>query len=139
LRQGRKHRYRVAGLRSAIQASSSSWRIDSREGLPSVTRVRCLRGGVTRSLVALQPVTGRTHQLRVHMAWIGHPIVGDTIYGKPFSPAQRASRLLLHCRRVVLPGIGSYSVKFPGHWPKELETGADRDPRTVGASIRERA
>ena len=42
------------------------------------------------SLVELQPETGRTHQLRVHLAWLGHPVVGDTVYGR------RRQRLLRH-------------------------------------------
>jgi len=48
------------------------------------------------SRVELQAVTGRTHQLRVHMAAIGHPILGDALYGDP--PNHGAERLLLHAR-----------------------------------------
>src|SRR5581483_4229813 len=40
------------------------------------------KGGSAYSLVELKPFTGRTHQLRVHLAYIGHPIVGDQIYGR---------------------------------------------------------
>ncbi|AOY01709.1 RluA family pseudouridine synthase [Jeongeupia sp. USM3] len=51
------------------------------------------------SRVALEPLTGRTHQLRVHLMAIGHPILGDTLYGA----AERAPRLLLHAQSLVLP------------------------------------
>jgi tRNA pseudouridine32 synthase/23S rRNA pseudouridine746 synthase len=67
-------------------------KIDAESGKPSLTRYRSLdvNGDATR--VELEPVTGRTHQLRLHMASIGHPILGDALYGEVSS----APRLLLH-------------------------------------------
>lgn len=63
--------------------------IDMERGKPALTRWQVLardaQAGTTR--VALEPVTGRSHQLRLHMAGIGHPIVGDVLYGA--APAQR--------------------------------------------------
>jgi tRNA pseudouridine32 synthase / 23S rRNA pseudouridine746 synthase len=56
------------------------------------------RAGTTR--LALEPVTGRSHQLRVHCAAIGHPIVGDTLYG---AQGHEAPRLLLHAVAITLP------------------------------------
>ena len=53
----------------------------SPEGKPSVTRWEILRRGEVGCKLALQPVTGRTHQLRVHCAYMGHPILGDPQYG----------------------------------------------------------
>ena len=70
--------------------------IDPVAGKPSVTRWRVLgqdNGGVTR--VELEPVTGRSHQLRVHLLAVGHAIVGDQLYGAPRVQAM-ADRLLLH-------------------------------------------
>ncbi|MEW5966835.1 MAG: RluA family pseudouridine synthase [Pseudomonadota bacterium] len=66
--------------------------VDPVRGKPSVTRWRVLgyEGETTR--VELEPVTGRSHQLRVHLAALGHPILGDPLY----APASRAPRLLLH-------------------------------------------
>ena len=49
------------------------------------------------SLVKLSPITGRTHQLRVHMSYIGNPIYGDSMYGAP----QRNERTRLHCRSLT--------------------------------------
>ena len=67
------------------------------EGKPAVTRWRVLSQTDAFSLLALRPATGRTHQLRVHLASIGHPILGDDLYGEP-SPAIR--RQALHARRL---------------------------------------
>jgi tRNA pseudouridine32 synthase/23S rRNA pseudouridine746 synthase len=71
-------------------------KIDVGSGKPSQTRYRLLaHDAVTdTSRVELEPVTGRTHQLRVHMAAIGHPILGDALYGG--TAGVIAERLLLH-------------------------------------------
>lgn len=69
---------------------------DYANGKPSLTRYRLLEvdtGGNT-CRVELEPVTGRTHQLRVHLAAVGHPIVGDALYGGGANSC--AKRLLLH-------------------------------------------
>lgn len=65
-------------------------KVDRESGKPSLTRYRVLKHSAAGSRIELEPVTGRTHQLRVHLAAIGHPIVGDTLYGGP-----EASRLML--------------------------------------------
>jgi len=59
----------------------------SRSGKPSVTEYRVTEGWAHMSKLALQPVTGRTHQLRVHCAHLGHPILGDPQYGTEKSQA----------------------------------------------------
>lgn len=69
-------------------------------GLPALTTYRVLAANDTLSLVELHPMTGRTHQLRVHMAESGAPILGDRIYGKEFSAAPP---LHLHARSVAVP------------------------------------
>ena len=74
-------------------------RIDAKTGKPSLTRYRVLAQHADSTRVELTPVTGRTHQLRVHMAAIGHPILGDALYGDPAS----APRLLLHALSLDLP------------------------------------
>lgn len=57
------------------------------EGKPSLTRYRVLSRQEKTAVLALTPVTGRTHQLRVHCAYMGFPIVGDPQYGSPESQA----------------------------------------------------
>ncbi|HET6473983.1 MAG TPA: RNA pseudouridine synthase [Pseudomonadales bacterium] len=106
LAKGRKSRYRVAGPRERIGRERNRWYLASRpDGHPSVSRLRCIAADRDHSLLALQPITGRTHQLRVHLAWIGHPICGDRLYGRPDDPAQRWPRLALHCHRIVVDGL----------------------------------
>jgi 23S rRNA pseudouridine955/2504/2580 synthase len=76
---------------------------ESDEGLPSRTRYRVIeRAGNRAAWVELQPLTGRTHQLRVHMAAIGHPIVGDGKYAgqDAFLTGSISRKLHLHARRI---------------------------------------
>lgn len=78
------------------------------------------------SLVSAFPHTGRTHQIRVHLAWIKHPIVGDPLYGlKP--PRLPLPRLFLHAHRLgfSLPASGE-SVEFVASLPPDLESVLDR-------------
>ena len=67
-------------------------RIDFEHGKPSLTRYRLLQLESDRSRVELEPVTGRSHQLRLHLASLAHPILGDALYGDEHS----APRLMLH-------------------------------------------
>jgi RluA family pseudouridine synthase len=128
LRKGRKSRYRVAGPRDSINRSGDLWSIDKRddEGKESLTRYRRLRRTDGRSLLLLSPRTGRTHQLRVHLSWIGHPIVGDRLYGRPDDPAQQGDRLYLHSHRIVLPDHGSFAAPTGGDWIRVSDRSSDR-------------
>lgn len=73
-------------------------KVDFDVGKPSQTRYRLLAYDVASdtSRVELEPITGRSHQLRVHMQSLGHPILGDELYGDDAS----APRLLLHATRL---------------------------------------
>lgn len=77
--------------------------VDHVAGRPSLTRYRVLDTGTPQAVsrVELEPVTGRSHQLRVHMEALGHPIIGDDFYGTPSSRA-KAERLMLHACRIEL-------------------------------------
>lgn len=65
------------------------------QGKPALTRYECLTDADEHALLALFPVTGRAHQLRVHLQSIGHPILGDALYAHDDALAA-APRLLLH-------------------------------------------
>lgn len=70
--------------------------VDKTNGKPAQTRYQVLSfdAASNTSRVALEPITGRTHQLRVHMQALGHPILGDTLYGG--AEGKQTPRLLLH-------------------------------------------
>jgi len=74
------------------KTSHTRWRLigTERHGLAWATRV------------ALEPITGRSHQLRLHLAALGHPILGDTLYAPP-TLARATPRLLLHASELALP------------------------------------
>lgn len=101
--------------------------VDEKEGLPSKTRYRVIeRAGNRAAWVELQPHTGRTHQLRVHMAAIGHPILGDGKYGgqDAFLTGSISRKLHLHARRLRIdhPDGGQIDVTadLPQHMSETL-------------------
>ncbi|HSI54295.1 MAG TPA: pseudouridine synthase [Ramlibacter sp.] len=77
--------------------------VDREHGKPSQTRWRVLAhdAAADTTRVELEPLTGRSHQLRVHLQALGHPILGDTLYAPPEVQAQ-AARLLLHATHLQL-------------------------------------
>lgn len=81
------------------------------------TYYRTLKRTNDFSLLELEPFTGRTHQLRVHLAYIGHPILGDSKYGKN----NEFKRLCLHAKSIgfIHPGSGNF-IEFSSNVPKEL-------------------
>jgi len=85
--------------------------VDHQLGKPSLTRWRVLgyEENGTSTRVELEPITGRSHQLRVHLRELGHPILGDALYAPPDVQAQ-ASRLLLHAGSLgfVHPATGEW-------------------------------
>lgn len=79
----------------------------SADGKPSLTRFRILATSDDYSLLEAEPVTGRTHQIRVHCACSGYPVVGDPKYGRADldKPLRKLgyNRMMLHASRLVLP------------------------------------
>jgi 23S rRNA pseudouridine1911/1915/1917 synthase len=76
-----------------------------REGREAITEFRVLEMFAAHSLLEAWPKTGRTHQIRVHLAFIGHPVVGDTVYGRR-KQTLKLSRHFLHAASVnfAIPG-----------------------------------
>lgn len=89
----------------------TTFRVDP-NGKPAETFYKVLKTDGAHSLVELRPTTGRTHQLRVHMKYLGHPILGDPVYG-----TEPADRLYLHAGKleITLPGgiRKVFEVKMP--------------------------
>lgn len=69
-------------------------------GLRAITRWQVLNRKNDASLVLCEPITGRTHQIRVHLAELGHPIIGDRQYAERFQCPLLSSRVLLHAYRL---------------------------------------
>ena len=95
--------------------------VDHQAGKPSLTRwwphPPCEVGGAPATRVDLEPVTGRSHQLRVHLQALGHPILGDTLYASPAAQA-RAPRLLLHaCELTLTHPVTGESLTFRSEPP----------------------
>lgn len=87
-----------------------------RDGKAAQSDVTCLMATAARVLVVVKPLTGRTHQIRVHLADAGLPIVGDRFYGGP--PAEH---LFLHCAQLCWPQVGKliadgFQVPPPAAW-----------------------
>ena len=80
------------------------------DGEKAITKYKSLISNDQASLVELSPITGRTHQLRVHLSCIGHPIIGDSMY---FEPSEKIGRQALHCFSMTIDNIGSYYAKIP--------------------------
>ena len=102
LSQGRKNRVRVAAPREAITRHDDTWTVPDdaiRDGrvYPSRTRFRKIWQNRHFTLLVVQPVSGRRHQIRVHLAWIGHPVYGDPLFDPDTS-----DRLALHSWRLAL-------------------------------------
>jgi tRNA pseudouridine32 synthase/23S rRNA pseudouridine746 synthase len=83
----------------------SGWRmVADRTGLVAVTPYRVLARGKAASLLELTPKTGRTHQIRVHCALLGCPVMDDPIYGTGDGRGDGNGPHRLHARRIVIPG-----------------------------------
>lgn len=76
------------------------YRIDFEQGRPSQTRYRVQEHTQAACRLALAPITGRSHQLRVHLQALGHPIQGDSLY---HPDAARHPRLMLHAEALAFP------------------------------------
>ncbi|MDY6921695.1 MAG: 23S rRNA pseudouridine(955/2504/2580) synthase RluC [Pseudomonadota bacterium] len=139
LREGRVHKTYLAlvwgrwnGLEHRVEAPLSKQHLGSGErvvrvasdGKPSLTVFRQVRLYTRATLVEAEPVTGRTHQIRVHAQYAGHPIAGDDKY-LPREPAayfegQGLKRLFLHAARLELAAEDGVRRCFEAPLPGEL-------------------
>lgn len=74
-----------------------------KESLPALTHWTLRSRGTKSSLLLCEPITGRTHQIRVHLHAIGHPILGDALYGRRYQCTAVPPRLMLHAWKLVFP------------------------------------
>ena len=91
--------------------------VDFEQGKPSLTHYEVLKRGVDTTRVLLKPVTGRSHQLRMHLKEIGHPILGDNLYA-PDDLRDASSRLLLHAATLkITHPVTNQSITFESVCP----------------------
>jgi 23S rRNA-/tRNA-specific pseudouridylate synthase len=92
----------------------STFRVGA-NGKSAITRYKTMRVSQNYSLLELSPKTGRTHQLRVHLKKLNHPIVGDTFYG-----GEKANRLFLHAHKLELQLTNKQQSPFVSRIPTEF-------------------
>jgi tRNA pseudouridine32 synthase/23S rRNA pseudouridine746 synthase len=99
---------------------------DHADAEAALTRYRTLAVSPEAALVELEPVTGRMHQLRVHLATIGVPIVGDVRYGGSLTLGGRAApRLMLHAARLRFPHPAGGETVVEAPWPGDFAAAAE--------------
>ena len=85
-------------------------RVVREDGEYALTEYKSLCANEYFSVILVTPKTGRTHQIRVHMAYIGHPLAGDTLYG---ACSKEIERQALHCLEMNVDNIGKFYAPLP--------------------------
>jgi len=90
-------------------------------GHTAETRWKLVRSSPSCALLACEPLTGRTHQIRIHLSLLGHPILGDHQYGRGFRCSYPAKRHLLHAQKLSFPHpISGRMVSVEAAWPVDF-------------------
>ena len=96
--------------------------VDDKNGKPSETRFKLLKRYQSSALVEASPMTGRTHQIRAHASALGHPLLGDVLYGA--SETDLTPRPALHAHSLTIELNGqreTFSAPYPGDFRATLE------------------
>jgi len=114
------------GRRAAGDSILMSAKPDAREAKPACTYYEVLERLPAHTVVRLMPTTGRNHQLRVHLAELGHPILGDTYYRQDDEIAPHSARTdqrhLLHAEKIMFRHpITDEPLEYVVHWPNDFE------------------
>ncbi|HSI06930.1 MAG TPA: pseudouridine synthase, partial [Myxococcota bacterium] len=107
------------------RAQGTRHKVDPEQGKQAFTKLVPRAVGTIATLVEARPRTGRTHQIRVHAAHVGHPILGDRLYGGPVytasTPPLAIGRVMLHAHSLVVPHPASgKSIEWIAAPPKDL-------------------
>jgi 23S rRNA pseudouridine1911/1915/1917 synthase len=92
-----------------------------RTGRPAITRFRVIERFPNSTLLELSIETGRTHQIRVHLAFIGHPIVGDPVYGRPRVTDPQLDRQFLHASALAFQLPSGAALQLEAPLPDDLQ------------------
>jgi RluA family pseudouridine synthase len=98
--------------------------VDDRKGVRSETGFRLLERWQAGARVEASPVTGRTHQIRVHAYAMGHPLVGDILYGAPETTVIARPALHAYSLTITHPGTGK-KMSFQVDYPIDFQSAAD--------------
>ena len=98
--------------------------VDERNGKPSETRFRLLEQYPAAAWLEASPMTGRTHQIRVHAAALGHPLLGDSLYGAKESDV------------IARPALHAYSLSFAHPASKQRVTFTAEHPQDLATALR---
>jgi tRNA pseudouridine32 synthase/23S rRNA pseudouridine746 synthase len=101
------------------QFGSGRTGVDVEKGKPSLTRFEVLRRFSNRTLLHAFPVTGRRHQIRVHLYHIGHPVAGDPLYGEK-NLQKNWPRLMLHAERIAFENHTGKEITVTSEVPEEF-------------------
>jgi RluA family pseudouridine synthase len=112
------------GKKAQFQGQTIYGSVEKNKGVRAITFWNCLSRGKMASVVCCEPLTGRTHQLRVHLSQIGHPVLGDVQYGKKFLCAYKPHRNLLHAYSVVFSHLGK-QLKITAPLPADFKQALD--------------
>ena len=137
LSTGRKNRVRVGAPREdiAFDEDSGRWSVPESSlrarSYPSLTRLRRVWEGPRHTLLDLTPTTGRRHQIRVHLAWIGHPIAGDPLFpaadGATAAGATAAGAAEPAADGAVRTCLHAWRLSFDDGAGRRVTVGADPD------------
>jgi RluA family pseudouridine synthase len=97
--------------------------VDDKNGKPSETRFKVLKRYQSSALVEAQPMTGRTHQIRVHASALGHPLLGDILYGA--AETNLTARPTLHAHSLTIELNGQRET-FSAPYPSDFRATLDR-------------
>jgi 23S rRNA pseudouridine955/2504/2580 synthase len=112
--QGGHQKVDMPLLKVIHQDGSWSVHVDKAKGKRAISYFAPVKTNEDTSLVRIKIITGRTHQIRVHAAFIGFPVAGDDKYGdKAFNQSKKYNRLMLHAEsiRFSLPDIADYDIQ----------------------------
>jgi RluA family pseudouridine synthase len=114
------------GKKHSYQGQTIYGSVDEKKGQRAITHWKCLKRGKSASVLCCELHTGRTHQLRVHLSSMGHPILGDVQYGKKFLCGLKPKRNLLHAYSVAFkhPTMGK-SIKIVAPIPTDFKEALD--------------
>ena len=109
-----------APLRKSLIGNQEMVIVDKENGQEAITEYEVISSSPAATLIKFHPLTGRTHQLRVHAKYIGHPIIGDKKYGK-----ESKEKLLLHAAEIDIP-YNEHNLKITAPLPAYMKEAAQR-------------